>query len=92
VVAFTEQWLELWRQTAAWWPGGLAAAAFLLQTRRLQRRWLSDLSRTTDQMLRSPELVELTRQTVTALAGGPMLPPTPRREESPDDHRRPSSD
>jgi|KBSSwiStaDraftv2_1062776.scaffolds.fasta_scaffold4079951_1 hypothetical protein len=76
--ALWQSWLQLWRQSAIWGPGGLVMVACWLEARQLQRRWFGDLARATDQSLKSSALLALAQNAVTVTGGGHPPPPPPR--------------
>jgi hypothetical protein len=61
LAAFTEQWLEWWRQASSLGFGGLAAGAVFPDYRQLQKLWLADLTQTMDRYMRSSAFLELMR-------------------------------
>jgi hypothetical protein len=72
-------WFQLWRDAGAW-GYGLMAVGLYCNARQLRRTVLTDLTRTTDQYLRSPAFLEILRCTLRSAASSknPLFPFQPR--------------
>jgi hypothetical protein len=72
-----EQYLEFWRQAAALGRGSLVAASLLMDPRPLRNLWLTHLTQVTDRFLRSPEFLDLMKQSLRTLStpGRTTAPP-----------------
>jgi hypothetical protein len=76
--ALTAYWLECWRQALL--GGGLAAVALHCDARQIQRRFMTDLTRTLDGYLRTPAFLELMKRNLGTMAppSDPVPPSFPR--------------
>jgi len=73
--ALTDQWLDWCRQAGAWSYGHLVLAAFSNDPRQLRSAWLADLTRSVDDCLRSPLLLEWMRSNVGVATRTPLTSP-----------------